>query len=217
MTNIIPWTARSASMRSFSDCGADLSELLGRMCEKPSLSSMAFSRGRWQSRESWNTPMPFSLGLLTSAVLYCVLKVQSKGIGSCSPRERPGNANWDMLKPLEDWYPYGELFWHCYFGEPHWFKTNKKNPQKNNCSFQRGPMDFKFWNLSKVAGFSVSVFVYGKWTSKLKSSAVFLWFDCSVRNGVLNSWRGMRIGAYSCMLTLGKLYTGQNCNTGTTF
>lgn len=75
-------------MRSSSDCGADLSELLGRMCEKPSLSSMAFSRGRWLSRESWNTPMPFSLGLLTSAVLYCVLKVQSKGIGSCSPRER---------------------------------------------------------------------------------------------------------------------------------
>lgn len=53
-------------------------------------------------------------------------------------------------------------------------------------------MDFKFWNLSKVAGVFVSVFVYGKWTSKLKSSAVFLWFDCSVRNGVLNSWRGMQ-------------------------
>lgn len=46
--------------------------------------------------------MPFSLGLLTSAVLDCVLKMQSKGIDSCSPRERPGNANWHMLKPLED-------------------------------------------------------------------------------------------------------------------
>lgn len=89
-------------MHSSSDCGADLPKLLGRMCGKPSLSSMAFSRGCWLSRESWNTPMPFSVGLLTSAVLDCVLKMQSKGIESWSPRESPGNANWDMLKPLED-------------------------------------------------------------------------------------------------------------------
>lgn len=63
---------------------------------------MAFSRGCWLSHESWNAHWPFSIGLLISTVLCCVLQVQSKRIDSHSLRDRPRNANRNMLKPLKD-------------------------------------------------------------------------------------------------------------------
>jgi len=46
----------------------------------------AFSGGCWLPCESWNPLRPLSLGLQTSAVLCCVLKVQSKRTDSCALR-----------------------------------------------------------------------------------------------------------------------------------
>lgn len=89
MTNTIPWTARSASTRSFSGCGADLSELSGGLRKAQSVkqrTTTAFSGGRWGPRESWDAPTPLFLGLRISTVLCCVLKVQSKRTDSYPPR-----------------------------------------------------------------------------------------------------------------------------------
>lgn len=65
---------------------------------------------------------------------------------------------------------YGEFSCHCYLES----LTDKQNARKY-LSLQRGPMDFKFWIQSKkCCRFFVSIVFYGKWTSKLKSSTVFL-------------------------------------------
>lgn len=75
------------------------------ICEKPSLLSKVLP---WLSAEDdgchmrAGTRLPLSVGLLISTALCCVLQVQSKRIDSYSPRERPRNANRNMLKPLKD-------------------------------------------------------------------------------------------------------------------
>lgn len=109
--------------------------------------------------------------------------LHSKGRGL----EMPTGTCWNHWKTE---ILYREFSCHCYFEEPHW-QTDKQNKHTNKitCHF-RGAHGFLI--LKPSPKFSVSVFVYGKWTSKLKSSAVFLWFDRFVRNQLLNLWREIR-------------------------
>lgn len=95
-------------------------------------------------------------------------------------------------------------------------KKNPKNKNTRTCHFRGAPWISNFETYPKLQGFCLC-FVYGKWTSKLKSSTVFLWFDCSVRSHVWNPWRGIQYQWHSWIQTLGKLCMGQNSNTEAVF
>lgn len=160
MTNTIPWTARSASTRSFSGCGADLSELSGGLRKAQSVkqrTTTAFSGGRWGPRESWDAPTPLFLGLRISTVLCCVLKVQSKRTDSYPPRGEAwkcqlGHAETTgRLKFFTGSFPATVTLESLIEKQ-----TNKQTtpPPPNTCHFRGGPWisDFETYP-GKVAGF----------------------------------------------------------------